>query len=171
MKTMLVTLAVVGVLAGSAYASTKSWSHAATAPQTVTTRKFIPQDVMWGHVKAFTRKGSRYELKYDPGWYLTGTAAEHAALEDTGSRDVPNDAYTLEEGHRLLTFTVLPSARINVLTAPGVWQRVTPAQFVQIVKGKNPTAHRIFEPQAGYWIRIGDKYPNPALTLDQQYQP
>jgi hypothetical protein len=171
MKILLVTLAVVGLLAGSAYASTKSWSRAATAPNTVTTRKLIPQNVMWGHVKAFTRKGSSYQMKFDPGWFLTGTAAEHAALEDTGSRDVPNDVYTLEEGHRLLTFTVLPSARINVLTAPGEWQRVTPAQFVQIVKGQNPTARKIFEPQAGYWIRIGEKYPNPALTLDQQYQP
>ena len=62
-------------------------------------------------------------MKFDPGWWLTGTAAEHAALEDTGSKDVPNDVYTLEEGHRLLTFTVLRTARINVLTAPGVWQR------------------------------------------------
>jgi len=169
MKTVLV-IVVVSVLAGTAYASTRSGSHTTGAAGT-STRRFIPQNVMWGHVNAFTRKGSRYEMKFDPGWWLTGTAAEHAALEDTGSRDVPNDVYTLEEGGRLLTFTVLPSARIEVLTAPGEWQRVTPAQFVQIVKGRNPTRHKIFEPQAGYWIRIGDKYPNPALTIDQQYQP
>ena len=23
----------------------------------------------------------------------------------------------------------------------------------------------------GFWIRVGDKYPNPVLSLDQQYQP
>jgi hypothetical protein len=167
MKTLLVTTAVVAALAGTACGasggSKTSTTNGATRP--------IPQNVMWGHVKAFTRKGSSYQMKFDPGWWLTGTAAEHAALEDTGSRDVPNDVYTLEEGHRLLTFTVLPSARINVLTAPGVWQRVTPAQFVQIQQGKNPTSHKIFEPQAGYWLRISEKYPNPPVTIDQQYQP
>ena len=169
MKTVLVTLAVVGALAGAAAASTRGWTNASQAKTAVASP--IPQNVVWGHVRAFTRKGARYEMKFDPAWWLTGTAAEHAALEDTGSRDVPNDYYTLEEGHRLLTFTVLRTARINVLTAPGEWQRVTPAQFVLIQQGKNPTGKRIFEPQAGYWIRIGRQYPNPAVTIDQQYQP
>ena len=167
MKTVLLTIAVAVAVAATAYGAAGGWQSSTT---TAAARP-IPQNVMWGHVKAFTRKGSRYELKFDPGWWLTGTAAEHAALEDTGSRDVPNDVYTLEEGHRLLTFTVLRTARINVLTAPGEWQRVTPTQFVQIQRGKNPTGRRIFEPQAGYWIRIGEKYPNPAVTIDQQYQP
>jgi hypothetical protein len=167
MKTTLVTTAVVVALAATAYGATAGSQSSATT----SAARPIPQNVMWGHVRAFTRKGSRYEMKFDPAWWLTGTAAEHAALEDTGYRDVPNDYYTVEEGHRLLTFAVLPSARINVLTAPGEWQGVTPAQFVQIVRGKNPTGRRIFEPQAGYWVRIGRQYPNPAVTIDQQYQP
>jgi hypothetical protein len=167
MKTVLVIIAAAAGAAATAYGAAGGWQSSTT---TAAARP-IPQNVMWGHVKAFTRKGSSYQMKFDPGLWLTGSAAEHAALEDTGSRDVPNDVYTLEEGHRLLTFTVLRTARINVLTAPGEWQRVTPTQFVQIQQGKNPTGHRIFEPQAGYWLRISDKYPNPPITIDQQYQP
>jgi hypothetical protein len=39
------------------------------------------------------------------------------------------------------------------------------------VKGKNPKHRQLSEPKAGFWIRIGEKYPNPAVTLYQQYQP
>ena len=24
---------------------------------------------------------------------------------------------------------------------------------------------------SGFWIRVGEKYPNPVLSLDQQYHP
>ena len=126
---------------------------------------------MWGHVKAFTRKGSSYQMKFDPGWWLTGTAAEHARARGHRLADVPNDVYTLEEGHRLLTFTVLRTRPHQRADRAG---RVA-ARHARPVRadpaGKNPTGHRIFEPQAGYWLRISEKYPNPAVTIDQQYQP
>jgi hypothetical protein len=25
--------------------------------------------------------------------------------------------------------------------------------------------------RSAFWIRVGDKYPNPAVSLDQQYHP
>ncbi len=128
--------------------------------------------MFYGHIKSMTRVGGgRYQMRFDPEWWLTGVTAQRAALEDTGSSDVPNDYYTVEEGHRLLTFVVASNAQIGVLTAPGVHARVSPAELAQIVKGRNPRHRRLFERNAGYWITIGEKYPNPAMTLVQQYQP
>jgi hypothetical protein len=45
------------------------------------------------------------------------------------------------------------------------------AELAQIVRGRNPKHRRLLEPKAGFWIQIGEKYPNPVVSLDQQYQP
>ncbi len=47
------------------------------------------------------------------------------------------------------------------------------SELAQIVKGKNPKRRPLFDRSngLGFWIRIGDKYPNPALSIDQQYHP
>src|SRR2546423_127685 len=73
------------------------------------------EQVLYGPVKSLTRKGGRFELRFDPAWWLTGLAAKRAALEDTGSSEVPNDYYIVEEGHRLLTFPVAASAGVTVV--------------------------------------------------------
>ena len=51
--------------------------------------------------------------------------------------------------------------------------QVPVAELAQIVKGKNPMHRALFDRarRLGYWIRVGDKYPNPALSIDQQYHP
>ena len=72
--------------------------------------------VLYGHIKKLTRKGGHYELCFDPAWFTSGVTASSAALEDTGSGDVPNDNYIVEEGDRLLTYLVPTSARVTVLT-------------------------------------------------------
>ena len=162
----LVIVAVVAALAAPALAV----SHVAAGSGS--SAAATPQNVMYGHIKAMARKGRHFEIKFDPAWWLTGVAAQHAHLEDEGSREVPNDYYIVEESHRLLTFAVLPSARVTVLTGGGPQRtRVSAAELARIVNGGNPTHRRLSEPRAGFWIRIGDKYPNPAVTLDQQYQP
>jgi hypothetical protein len=129
-----------------------------------------PQQIMYGHIKSLTHKEGGYELKFDPAWWLTGSAAAQAQLEDTGSKDVANDYYIVEEGHRLLTYVVASSARATVLTREGAKQ-VTVAELAQIVAGRNPNHRKLLEPKAGFWIRIGLKYPNPVVSLEQQYQP
>jgi hypothetical protein len=48
---------------------------------------------------------------------------------------------------------------------------ISVAELAQIVRGKNPKHRRLLEPKAGFWILVGAKYPNPVLSLDQQYQP
>jgi hypothetical protein len=124
------------------------------------------QSTIYGHIKSLTRKGGRFEMRFDPALMLTGLPAERAALEDTGSSDVPNDSYVVEEGHRLLTFVVPATAHVTVITGlPGrgpCTTAVSVAKLARVVKSGSGF---------GFWIRIGEKYPSPVLSLDQQYHP
>ena len=129
------------------------------------------QQTLYGHVKSLTRKGGRFELRFDPAWWLTGVTASRAKREDTGSSDVPNDYYIVEEGHRLLTYVVPASAHVTVLTDGANGTRISVSELAQIVRGKNPNHRHLSEPKAGFWIRISDRYPSAVLSLDQQYQP
>jgi hypothetical protein len=133
----------------------------------------LREDVMYGHIKSLQRVGGRYELRFDPAWFLHGVAAERAAVRDKAiqpGEPVPNDYYIVDEGHRLLTFVVAANAHVSVLTRQGATS-ITVAELAQLTQGKNPKHRQLTEPKAGYWIRIGAKYPNPAIALDQQYQP
>ena len=128
------------------------------------------QASFYGHVKSVTREGNRYVMRFDPAWWLSGLAAERAC----GCKPVPNDYYIVDESHELLTFPVRSDARVAVLvrtTGPIGVRSISVAELAQIVRGKNPKHRRLLEPKAGFWIRVGVKYPNPVLSLDQQYQP
>jgi hypothetical protein len=167
MKSLLLVIASAAIAAGAATIVFRP-APAPAAPAPALER---PNSVFYGHVKSIKRAGGRFELRFDPEWWLTGVTAQRIALEETGSSDVPNDYLTLEESHRLLTFVVAANARIGVLTAPGEHARVSPAELLQIVRGRNPRHRRLFERHAGYWLTVGEKYPNPAVSLIQQYQP
>jgi hypothetical protein len=170
MKSSLTVFAAVALLVAAACSASVRGSTGPAALSSAPAKQ--PPSVMYGHIKSLTRVGRRFEMRFDPAWWLTGLAAQRAALEDTGSGDVPNDYYIVEEGHRLLTFAVLPSAQVTVLTGGGIHRtQISVSELAQIVKGKNPKHRRLSEPKAGFWIRIGEKYPNPAVTLYQQYQP
>jgi hypothetical protein len=127
--------------------------------------------VVYGHVKALARTGGRYEMKFDPAWFTSGVTAGRAAKEDTGSSDVPNDNYTIEEGHRLLTYLVPTSARVTVLTnRAGKGIGATPISVAELGRIVNGGAHRkLFEPlDSGVWIRVRI---DTVKELDQQYRP
>ena len=168
MKLLLITLAGIAVLAGAALAFSHDWSDAASS----TSERPPPQSVMYGHIEAMTPKGDAYEIKFDPAWWLTGVAAERAALEDTGSSDVPNDYYVVNEGHRLLTYIVPPTAQVTIVGngGNGIHARpITVAQLAQLVAGHHPLHQPLFEPlTTGFWLRVrGDT----VRSLDQQYVP
>jgi hypothetical protein len=175
MKPSLVLLAAAAALVAAVAASSRV-SAAPQADRQAAVLRLPPaaaagQIVSYGHIKSLTRRGGRFEMRFDPAWWLTGFTAQRAKLADTGSSDVPNDYYIVEEGHRLLTYLVPASAHVTVLTN-GTRATVIPvAELAQIVQGKNPKHRRLSEPKAGFWIRVGSKYPNPVLSLDQQYQP
>jgi hypothetical protein len=170
MKPSLVILTAVAILVAAVSASSRlsaaSGSSAAAAKQR--------QVVQYGHIKSLTRTGHRFEMRFDPAWWLTGVTAERAC----GCKPVANDYYIVDESHRLLTYVVPATAQVTVLTRGGALDSsgfpttgITVSELAQIVKGKNPAHRRLLEPKAGFWIRIGNKYPSPALSLDQQYQP
>ena len=171
MKTALafLFLTVTALAAGCGSSANQSAqpASAATLPER-------PPNVLFGHITSMEHAAGGFEVKFDPAWWLTGVAAQRAALEDTGSGDVPNDYYIVDEAHRLLTLPVLPDARITVVTHGdnGIGSvAVSPAELAEIVNGRNPEHRPLFSAKLPFWLRLGEKYPNGAQTLDQQYQP
>jgi hypothetical protein len=165
-KPSLLILSAAAILVAAAAGS--SGFSAASTSSSATKR---PQIVLYGHIRSIARKDGRFEMRFDPAWWLTGVAAERAC----GCRPVSNDYYIVDESHRTLTFVVRRDADVSVLTRQGTGPiptaSISVTELAQIVAGKNPKHRRLLEPKAGFWIRIGEKYPNPAVSLDQQYQP
>lgn len=159
MKPSLLVIASVAILAAVAASSRAS---SATLTRSSCTLASLPpataagEQTLYGHVRSLVRKGRRFELRFDPAWLLTGATATRASLEDTGSSDVPNDSYTRDESHRLLTFLVPPTARVTVLAHGTCSTRTTVAKLARS------------RSQAAFWIRVrGDT----VRSIDQPYHP
>lgn len=171
MKTALIVLATVATLGAAACGSSdRSGSQESKPAGGQADLLRLPpaasagESVLYGHVKSLTPKGDGFEMQFDPAWWLNGEAASRAALEDTGSSDVPNDYYIVEEGHRLLTYLVPATARVTVLTGGG--PATTAIQVSELARMVSDE-----EPNAGFWILVDYRYPSPIVSLDQQYQP
>ena len=147
-----------------------------TVPNKITAAKIGPgapkRQIQFGHIKSLKRSEGDYVLRFDPAQYLTGVTASDAMLEDTGSSDVANDNYVVDEGHRLLTYIVPTDTPVTVLTRQG-----DPANFgatsisveelSQLVAGETPI--ELFEPlDTGVWIRV---HVDTVCSIDQQYVP
>ncbi len=128
------------------------------------------QMVLYGHIKRLARKGVRFELGFDPAWFTGGLTASRAMLQDTGSGDVANDSYVVDESHRLLTYRLASTARVTVLTNNGSGINSTPISVAELSRIVNGGPHRkLFEPlDSGIWIRVRI---DTVQELDQQYQP
>ncbi len=128
--------------------------------------------VQFGYVKSLKRKGTGYEMRFDPAWFLSGVTANTAAAEDGAvepGEPVPNDHYVVDEGHRLLTYRVAANAHVTVLTKGVSGTPVTVPQLAQLVSGKNPFPRPLFEPlTTGFWILVNI---DTVRSLDQQYRP
>jgi hypothetical protein len=127
------------------------------------------RQIQFGHIKSLKPGEDGYVLRFDPAQNLTGVTASHAAEEDTGSSDVPNDYYVVDEGDRLFTYKVPAGAHVTVLTGGVGSTPITVAELAQLVRGKNPLGKPLFEPlETGVWILIeGDT----VRSIDQQYVP
>ena len=126
--------------------------------------------VFYGHAKSLARRSGHWELRVDPALFLSGLAAQHAAVEDGAiapGEAVPNDYYTRDDSHRLLTFRVAPRARVTVMTAGPKATAIPVPELARALAGKR-TPHRLWEPQAGYWIRVAG---DTVRGMDQQYMP
>jgi len=132
-------------------------------------------DRSFGHISSLTRMGDTYELRFDPAWFVSGITANTAAAEDgvvEPGEPVPNDNYRVEEGDRLLTYLVSPTAKVTVLTRQGDPANfgstpITVEQLARLVDGEAPV--KLFEPlDTGVWIRVD---VDTVCAIDQQYQP
>lgn len=177
MKSSIAALAAVAIAAAvsvvvslAAPAPSKSADHEAGLVRLPPATK-AGEVVLYGHIRSLARKGRRFEMRFDPAWWLTGVTASRAKLEDTGSSDVPNDYYIREEGHRQLTYVVPATAHVTVLTSGVRATAITVSELAHIARGENPEHRSLLEPEAGFWVRVGSRYPSPVLSLDQQYQP
>jgi hypothetical protein len=183
MKLSLVLLAAAALLASplvgtpaAPLAPAVSSERAAPASQAAPSLLRLPpaaragEVVYYGHIRSLVRKGPRLELRFDPAWWLGGVTAKRAKLEDTGSSDVENDYYIVEEGHRLLTFLVPLHARATVLTQGLRTIAIPASELAQLLQGKNPKQRRLFDRtfSLGFWIRVAT---DTVRSLDQQYQP
>jgi hypothetical protein len=164
MKSSLIILATaVAVIAMVSSASATSRHAAAPAAKQSCSFATLPratpagQQSLYGHISSLSPRGNHYVLRFDPAWLLSGVTASRASLEDTGSGDVPNDTYTRDETHKLLTFLVPAGAHVTVLTHATCSTRTTVAKLA-----KSTTPRRRF------WIRVRI---DTVRSIDEQYHP
>ena len=152
--------------------STKTVTRTVTVSATAKSGVGSPRQVVeFGYIRSLKPKASGFEMRFDPAWLLTGKTANQAALEDTGSSDVPNDSYVVNESPRAYTYIVPANAQVRVLTAGANLNGtpITVAQLAQLVKGKNPFPKPLFEQiSTGFWISIKN---DTVGSLQQQYHP
>src|ERR1044072_1422057 len=164
MKTSLIILAAaLAAVAGGSAAPASSRPAFGPGGKRSCTSASLPratpagQQSLYGHISSLTRRGNHYLLRFDPALLLSGVTASRAALEDTGSADVPNDTYTRDETHKLLTFLVSAGARVTVLTHATC---STPATVAKLAK--SATRNRRF------WIQVRN---DTVRSIDEQYHP
>ena len=164
MKKVIVGVAALAVVASASAATANFLLLPPAAP--------AGQFVLYGHIKKLTKtSNTRYVLRFDPAMFTSGLTASVAKKEDTGSADVPNDNYVVDETHRSYSYVLPSSAKITVLTNQGnagiSATRISAAELYRIVNGG---PHRkLYEPlESGIWIRVRI---DTVKELDQQYQP
>jgi hypothetical protein len=169
---LLLGLAAVSLFATTGCGGTKTVTKTVTVSATAKSGVGAPREVVeYGYIKSLKSTGSDFELRFDPAWFLTGKTANQAALEDTGSSDVPNDNYVVNESTRAYTYIVPANAQVRVLTTGANLSGtpITVAQLAQLANGKNPLPKPLFEPiSTGFWMT----YRNDKVeSLEQQYHP
>ena len=127
------------------------------------------ETVQFGYLKSLKKKGSGYELRFDPALFLSGETANVAAAEDGAvepGQPVPNDYYVVDEGHRLLTYRVPADAKLTVVALGPKNIPVTIEALAKMVAGKQ--AAPWLPIASGFWLR---SHIDTVRSLDQQYRP
>jgi hypothetical protein len=172
-RSLIVVAAALLALGAAGCGGTRTVTKTVTVSAAAKTGPGAPLELdQFGYIESLTRKGAVFELRFDPAWLLSGKTAARAKFEDTGSTEVPNDYYVVNEGHRLLTYIVSPGARVTIVAngAGGIHAApITVTQLAELVNGRNPLHHRLFEPlTTGFWVRTRI---DRVRSLDQQYFP
>jgi len=166
---LVVAVAVIAAGCGGTRTVTKTVTVTGTAKSGVGPPGEI---VEFGYIKSLTRKGSGFEMRFDPALLLSGATANAAAAEDgavPAGQPVPNDNYVVDEGHRLLTYEVPATAHVTALTKGVTGTPITVSELAQLASGTNPFPRPLFEPiTTGFWIQVDI---DTVRSLDQQYHP
>jgi hypothetical protein len=175
-RSALVSIVAAIAVTAAGCGGTQPTTRTATVSSTKKPELGQPREIVeFGHLKALTRRGDHFLLRFDPALFLSGETANTAAAEDglvKPGEPVPNDNYVVDEGHRLLTYIVPAKAHVTVLTRNGDPAAlgatvITVSELAQIVQGTSTL--RLLEPlDSGVWIRIDT---DTVRTIDQQYQP
>jgi hypothetical protein len=163
MRKAIIAVIALAAVAGASAATTNFLLLPPAAP--------AGQFTLYGHIRKLTRTGTHYVLRFDPALFTSGLTAAVAKKEDTGSSDVPNDNYVVDESHRAYSYVLPSNARITVLTNHGTaGVSATPISAAELYRIVNGGPHRkLFEPlQSGIWIRVRI---DTVKELDQQYRP
>lgn len=158
------------LLAAVGCGGTKTVTRTVTVSPAAKSGVGAPREVVeYGYIKSLKHTGGGYQMRFDPALLLTGKTANQAALEDTGSSDVPNDNYIVNESTRAYTYIVSPNAHVTVLKEGVNGSPATVAQLTQLANGRNPFPKPLFEPiSTGFWISIRN---DTVGSLEQQYHP
>jgi hypothetical protein len=127
------------------------------------------ESVQFGYLKSLTKKGSSYELRFDPALFLSGETANVAAAEDGAvepGEPVPNDYFVVDEGHRLLTYKVPADAKLTVVALGPKNIPVTIEALAKMVAGEQAAPWQPLT--SGFWLR---SRIDTVRSLDQQYRP
>jgi hypothetical protein len=127
------------------------------------------ESVLFGYLKSLEKKGSDYELRFDPALFLSGDTANKAAAEDGAvepGEPVPNDYYVVDEGHRLLSYRVPADAKLTVVALGPKNIPTTAEALAKMVAGKQTAPWLPIS--SGFWLRARI---DTVLSLDQQYRP
>jgi hypothetical protein len=128
---------------------------------------------LFGFIRAVTKHGSTYQLRFDPAQFLSGETANQAAAQDgavSPGQPVPNDNYVVNETRRTYLYTATAETRIRVLVRGGNLTSGNPISveiLAQLVRGKHPI--ELFERlNTGFWLGV---HVDHACSLTQQYHP
>jgi hypothetical protein len=127
------------------------------------------ESVQFGYLKSLEKKGSDYELRFDPAFFLSGETANAAAAEDGAvepGQPVPNDYYVVDEGHRLLTYRVPTDAKLTVVALGPKNIPTTVEALAKMVAGEQTAPWMPIS--SGFWLRARI---DTVVSLDQQYRP
>ena len=174
MKGQLVVAAILAVASVAAAPSTRASAHLPRRPS---------PPVKWSSTDTSSRSRRAADvtcLGCDPAWLLEGTTAEQAAVADgvlPSGAPVPNDHYTRDESHKLLTFVVTRTARVTVLTRGPRFDAGGSCRVRGASGGAQPEAPPALRPTRGVGVLGARKHRPCALArravppLDVRFPP
>jgi hypothetical protein len=168
--------ALLAVACGSTRTTTVTVTRAASPASPPATRW------LYGRIHSADRSGDHYLLRFDPAILTSGITANAAAAAAEGRAcrpeacpPVPNDNYTVDDGHELLVFRLPATVHGTVLARSGQNGGPFPARRIDgrtlatlVGNGKAPGI-TLFEPlDSGVWLEVRI---DTVVSFRQQYHP